>query len=209
MKQNTLILASLLLLSMNALAQEKSEQKTLFGKNGTGTRPGLGFAISPYYQVGSIDKATASIGGVRGGIVLSDKLTVGAVFQTTINDIMPKSEIDQNVYLHMNMFGGLLEYTLWSDKVVHLTFPIAIGAGKVEMERLDGVRGIPNYPYGEKYFFSAEPSALVEINLHKYVRLNVGANYRFVGNMAYRNLNQTALSGLSGVIGLKFGLFKK
>ncbi|MBY0479062.1 MAG: hypothetical protein K2Q24_15545 [Chitinophagaceae bacterium] len=203
MKPSTIILASLLIIGMNAMAQK---QKTIINP---GVNPKIGVAVSPTYEFSRIDKAPASFLGVRGGIVLADKLTVGGVFKTSINQIIPKSETDKSVYLHTYMFGGLLEYTLWSDKVVHLTFPLAIGAGKVEMDRLDNIRSISGQPYGEKTFFFAEPSALVEINLHKYVRLNAGAAYRFVGNMAYRNFNQTALTGLSGVIGLKFGLFKK
>lgn len=206
MKLNTLIIAGLLLTGINTFAQKKSGQKNRFSNNG---RHEMGFVISPFYQIGRIDKASASFAGLRGGIVLSDKLTVGAVFQTSINDIFPKSETDKNVYLHAGMFGALVEYTVWSDKLVHLTFPIAIGAGKVEMDRRDRVSGISGNPYGEKHFFYVEPSALAEINLHRYVRLNAGINYRFAGSMTYRNFNQTALSGLNGVVALKFGLFKK
>lgn len=208
MKRNYILLASLLL-AITTFAQEKQEQKTLFGKKRTGVKSGIGFAVSPTSQIGSIDKSTALILGIRGGIVLSDRWTVGGIVQTSANNIMPKSETDNRVYLHMNMFGGLLEYTIWSEKLVHLTFPFAIGAGKVEMDRLDKASGISGNPYGEKYFLTVQPSALVEVNLHKYIRLNAGVNYRFVGNMSYRNFSQQALSGASGVVGVKFGLFKK
>jgi len=61
---------------------------------------------------------------------------------------------------------------------------------------------------GEANFFQVEPSALLEVNLHKNVRLNVGAGYRFVRQMEYRNFNQSDISGMTGYIGLKFGLFK-
>lgn len=61
---------------------------------------------------------------------------------------------------------------------------------------------------GEANFFQIEPSALLEVNLHKYVRFNIGAGYRFVGQMSYRNLNQSDISGLTGYVGLKFGLFR-
>jgi hypothetical protein len=61
---------------------------------------------------------------------------------------------------------------------------------------------------GESNFLVVEPSALLEINLHKYVRLNVGGSYRVVGDMTYRNFDQSALSGLAGHVGLRFGLFR-
>jgi len=44
--------------------------------------------------------------------------------------------------------------------------------------------------------------------LHKHIRFNAGAGYRIIGNMEYRNLNQSNLSGITGYVGLKFGLFK-
>lgn len=201
MKRNTIIFAALIIIGMNAKAQH---QKTIINWP---VKHKFGVAISPSYEISRIDNASASFFGVRGGIVLVDKITVGGAFKTSVNKIIPKSETDNRVYLHTYMFGGLIEYTLWSANAVHLTFPLIIGTGKVEMDRLDGIRNISGQPYGEKYFFFAEPSALLEINLHKYVRLNAGANYRFVGKMAYRNFNQSALSGISGVVGLKLGKF--
>jgi hypothetical protein len=61
---------------------------------------------------------------------------------------------------------------------------------------------------GEASFIQIEPSALLEVNLHKYVRLNLGAGYRLISQVTYRNLNQNDLSGLTGYVGLKFGLFR-
>ncbi|MFT5595532.1 MAG: hypothetical protein ACI8QH_000313 [Flammeovirgaceae bacterium] len=60
----------------------------------------------------------------------------------------------------------------------------------------------------ESTFFQIEPAALIEVNLHKYARFNMGAGYRFVGEMNYRNFNQSDILGLTGYVGLKFGLFK-
>lgn len=57
---------------------------------------------------------------------------------------------------------------------------------------------------GEDSFFLVEPDALLEISLYKNVRFNLGATYRFVGDMNYRNMNQRDISGLTGLVGLKF-----
>jgi hypothetical protein len=61
---------------------------------------------------------------------------------------------------------------------------------------------------GEANFWQVEPSALLEVNLHKNVGLNLGGGYRFLSQMEYRNFDQSDLSGLTGYVGLKFGLFK-
>jgi hypothetical protein len=61
---------------------------------------------------------------------------------------------------------------------------------------------------GEANFYQVEPSALLELNIHKYVRFNIGAGYRFVGQMSYRNMDQRDLSGFTGYVGLKIGVFR-
>ena len=61
---------------------------------------------------------------------------------------------------------------------------------------------------GEANSFQIESSALLEVNLHKNVRLNIGAGYRIVGQMEYRNFYQSDISGLTGYLGLKMGLFR-
>ena len=99
--------------------------------------------------------------------------------------------------------GGFAEYTLLSKKVIHLTFPFYIGYGEVRMYNENGVAGL-----GKENLLQIEPSALLEVNLFKYTRLNLGAGYRFVGEMDYRNLNQSDLSGLTAYVGLKFGSFR-
>jgi len=87
--------------------------------------------------------------------------------------------------------------------MVYISLPLYVGYGEVEMDNESG-----NVRLGEASFLQIEPSALLEINLHKYIRFNIGAGYRIVGDMNYRNFNQSNISGLTGNIGLKFGLFK-
>ncbi len=152
-----------------------------------------------------MDGAAASLFHLRGGIILANKLTIGGFFNTSINEIMPQSETVPAIYMDYWSAGGYVEYTLFSDKLIHITFPLYIGAGEVQMDRQDD-SGWDEY--GESNFLVIEPSVLLEVNLHKYARLNIGAGYRTVGTMTYRNLDQSALSGLTGYVGIKFGLFR-
>jgi hypothetical protein len=78
-----------------------------------------------------------------------------------------------------------------------------MGYGEVQMDNEIGDVGL-----GEANFFQIEPSALLEINLHKNIRFNLGAGYRIVGQMNYRNFDQSDLSGFTGYAGLKFGLLR-
>lgn len=184
-----------------SLAQDEAE--TLFKGNNPFTKEKVGFMVAPSYGLTSMDQSTASLLNLRGGINFSDKITIGGFFTTSLNQIQPSSEAIPNIYMDYWSVGGLFEYTLFAKKVVHLTLPLYVGYGEVQMDNETGITGL-----GEENFFTLEPTALLEVNLHKFVRLNLGAGYRILGNMNYRNFNQSDISGLIGYLGLKFGWFK-
>jgi hypothetical protein len=201
-----LLLIALLCMQFALYAQSEKETQTLFNDLKFSN---IGFMASPYYHYSKIDGAGASVLGFRGGILFKGKLGVGGFYSFSVNEIMPESESDLSVYMDYRAFGGFIEYTLWSEKLVHLTIPIFIGGGEVEMDLKDSYSGNDGNPYGERSFFIIEPSACLEINLHKFLKLNAGVGYRMANNMTYRNFDQTALTGFTGNIGLKMGLFKR
>lgn len=205
MKKHLLLVLVFAFLSVSnrLVAQENNETKTLLGDGASVSTENLGFFVAPAYGITSMDGSSTSLFNLRGGLNIKDKLSFGAYFSTSFNEINPGSETVPGVYMDYRTVGGFTEYTLLSKRVVHLTFPLYIGYGEVQMDNEAGEAGL-----GEANFFQIEPSALLEVNLHKYVRFNLGVGYRFVGEMEYRNFNQSDISGLTGYAGLKFGLFK-
>jgi len=192
-----------MLTGISLYAQENNEAKTLFGNQKSLSAENLGFFVVPSYGITSMDGSSASLFNLRGGLNIQDKISLGAYFSTSINEIRPQSETIPNVYMDYWSVGGLVEYTLLSKNLVHFTFPLIVGYGEVEMDNENGDPGL-----GEANFLKIEPSALLEINLLKYVRFNIGAGYRFVGELNYRNFNQSDISGLTGYVALKIGLFR-
>ena len=195
--------ACLTMFQINSFAQDTNEAKTLFGSGNPINTKHLGFFVAPSYGITQMDGSSASLFNLRGGLNIKDKFSFGAYFNTSLNQIRPQSETIQNIYMDFWTIGGFAEYTLFSKKVAHLTFPLYVGYGEVQMDNENGDAGL-----GEANFFQIEPSALLEVNLHKYVRFNLGAGYRIVGQMNYRNFDQSDISGLTGYVGLKFGLFR-
>ncbi len=200
---SALIFGCLTLFQINLFAQESNEAQTLFGGEKPLSTKDIGLIVAPSYGITQMDGSTASLLNLRAGINLKDKFSFGAYFNTSLNEIRPQSEVLQNIYMDYWSVGGFAEYTLFSKKLFHVTFPLYIGYGEVQMDNENGDPGL-----GESNFFQVEPSALLEVNLHKHVRFNLGAGYRFVGSMNYRNLDQSDISGFTGYVGLKFGLFK-
>lgn len=185
------------------MAQDNGEAKTLLGGNSVIQSKDIGFFVSPSIGFTEMDKSLTSLLNVRVGINFKDRISIGGYFNTSLNEIRPKSETLPNIYMDYWTVGGFAEYTLLAKKLVHLTFPLYVGFGEVQMDNEDGEARL-----GESHFFQIEPSALLEINLQENIRINLGAGYRFVSDMTYRNFNQADISGLTGYVGLKFGLFR-
>jgi len=197
-----LLAVSVIFLNSNLYAQDSKEPNTLLGSNSINTEA-IGFFIAPSIGLTQMDGSTTALFNLRGGINLKDQVSAGAYFSTSLNEINPDSETLPNVYMDYWTVGGFAEYTLFSKKLLHLSFPLYLGFGEVQMDNENGDADL-----GEANFFQIEPSALLEVNLHKNVRFNLGAAYRFVGEMNYRNFDQSDMSGLTAYIGLKIGLFK-
>ena len=202
MKKNLFSLLFCLAVCQGSLLAQ-NETKTLFGDSGLVNTNNLGFFVTPSYGFTQMDGSNATLLNLRSGISIKDKFTFGGYFNISHNESRPQSEIIPNAYLEYWTVGGFAEYTLLSKKVIHLTFPLYVGYGEVQMYNENGIAGL-----GKENLLQIEPSAFLEINLFKNTRLNVGAGYRFVGEMDYRNLNQSDISGLTAYFGLKLGLFR-
>jgi hypothetical protein len=197
------LFACLALVYTPSMAQSEDDAKTLFGNGKPLNTDNVGLFVAPAFGLTQMDGSAASLFNLRGGLNFDDKLSLGAYFSTSMNQIRPESELVPNVYMDYWTVGAFAEYTLLSKRAFHLTFPLFLGYGEVEMDNNDG-----ELQFGEANFFQIEPSALLEVNLHKYVRFNLGAGYRLVGDMNYRNFDQSDISGVTAYAGLKFGLFQ-
>jgi hypothetical protein len=191
-------LVGLLFTSATLFATDRDQQQTLF-QNSTVLNPETwSYVLVPTVGVTQLDGSTAALLGLRGGIKLKNPFTFGAFFQTSVLDMQPESETLPDIYMDFWTVGGYAEYTLFSNRLLHATFPVLLGIGEVEMDNEPG-----DLDLGEKNFLVVEPTALLELNVLPHVRLNLGAGYRFVSSMQYRNLNQADISGWTGQFGIK------
>jgi hypothetical protein len=198
------LLGILIILASTGLqAQEVQEARTLIGQGSPINSDDIGVFIAPAFAVTSLDGSTAPLFHLRGGATLKDQWSVGGYFSVLLDEIYPQSETELGIYMEYWSAGGFIEYTLLSKKLLHLTFPLYIGYGEVELDN-----ELRDEELGEIYFFQIEPSALLELNLHRYVRFNLGAGYRFAGQMNYRNMDQSDIRGLTGYAGLRIGWFR-
>ncbi|HLO43279.1 MAG TPA: hypothetical protein VK175_03030 [Leadbetterella sp.] len=199
MKFKSVLMCVLGLVSMNAIAQ--TEMQTLFDKSKNKIQS-LGFYIAPEISFGQIGGSFAPIAGNSLMLTLNKKFAVGASLSGSVRD-----NGSTNMSGH---FGGLkIEYTPKPDALVHVSFPLLIGAGstftKGSFEGFDR-RGRYNdrFDFDRNESFVLQPGVNVEANVFKYAKVFLGVNYRLSANKSGYDAD---LSGFSSSLGLKFGVF--
>lgn len=170
----------------------------------------VGFFVKPYVQATQLAGEPAGMVNINAAVTFNNKFSIGAVYGQTFNEVLPVSTPNENAYLDLRMGGATVEYTFASNRLIHFSIPVAVGAGEVEYGWRDefGYDFNDDQPYGEDYFFYVEPGAILEINVLPFMKFSTGATYRFVpGGVDYQQLDAADVSGLTFSAGLKFGIF--
>ena len=148
--------------------------------------------------------------GVTGGVTVNKYLIFGLggyglATKTTIQGTNP----DKPLRLYGGYGGAVLGFNLFPRQVVHLSFPILIGAGTfyLEDETFFNNSFDPEYTIEKSSFFVAEPTALLEINVTSFFRFGAGVGYRYIDGLDMENLTSDDLSDWSGTLVFKFGRF--
>ena len=185
------------LISINSMAQ--NEMQTLFGKSKNKIQS-LGFYIAPELSYGQFSGSFVPIVGNSVMLTLNKKFAIGATASSTIRDNSTNN----------GHFGGLkMEYTPRPDALVHISFPMVVGAGNVSSR--ENFRGFDTrgkyddrFEFRRKGSFVIQPGVNLAANLFKYAQVFLGASYRISAN---RSGYYPDLSGFSTSFGLKFGVF--
>jgi hypothetical protein len=201
MKIKLIIILSAVVL--NITAQTNEQTKTLFGSG----KPHIGYFIYPSCQFGYFAGANAVIPGIGAGVILNNKYSLNILYKLTVTENTPAGEANQ-LYLHGQWFGLKTEFSLKPEGVVHLNFPLEFGAGEIELDLKDSYENVQiSIPSGDAWFAYLEPGVAVEINLQKFIKLNLSAGYRLVSDVTFRNISESDLKGFTFTTGLKIGLF--
>jgi hypothetical protein len=190
-------------IGLSSTAQPNEATKTVFG-NG---KPDIGYFISPFCQFGEIAGSTAILPGIGAGVVFNNHIYLGMNYKFIASENTPEGEPDNRLYLDQRYFGFKFEYAIQSGKVVHLNFPIELGAGETELDLKDSYEDEGLVPTDDVWFAYLEPGVALEINLQKYVKLSLSAGYRFVSDTSFRNLTERDLMGMTYTVGFKIGIF--
>lgn len=219
MKSKLLVLSLLLTVVFQADAQNversngENDAKTLLGSGGS-----LGGFLGFGNKLGKIKGDAAFLVGGELAAVFSHGFNIGLVGYglTTNVDAGLKDSQGRELQLHMGYGGLLFEPVIKNKEIFHLTTPmiIGVGGGGLHREPIYNLKEDINEPDTDKFyndngdaFLVLEPGLSLEINLVKFVRLDLGATYRFVIDSDIENFSDEDLSGFTGSLTLKLGWF--
>jgi len=220
MRKTVLIILTLLFTGLFAVAQEvvsedqkksnkksDEEMKTLFGNQRSNGGYGafwLGYSI--------IDDKSAMQFGARGSWIIQHSFALGFGGTGFINEYHYDASLGREVFLTGGYGGLFLEPIIYPNSPVHMSFPILIGAGGISYVSYDDPNNDYNYIEDYDTFMIFEPSAEIELNLTRFMRIALGASYRLpyrfnVGTSGNGYASAESLQGFSYNLSFKFGSF--
>jgi hypothetical protein len=184
--------------------EPKRDMETLISDNISSG--GYGGAVLMYSRI--LDRDAVFFGGKGGWIINHHFVLGGAGFGMVTRVPTPAGAPDIGEDLRTEFgYGGIwLEYIFLPDKLVHGSIGTLLGGGSVAYSRIRRTerqdREVEN-----DVVFAAEPVISVEMNISRFLRLAVGAGYRYVGGVNLTGLRREDVSGFTGSVMLKFGRF--
>ncbi len=186
------------------LFSERPRTQTLFSSD---VRHG-GFGSLIYGATG-INGEVALLRGTRGAWILN--LSPQHAIHLGLAGYRTQPEITAASWPHSDVerpdirtsYGGFeFEYVNQSFRLVHLGTQLLIGSGTVRYEN----RNIDLEKTRDDYFV-VQPGVNLFLNVTRWFRISGGAYYRYAANVDLDGTSSTDLSGLTGIIGLRFGRF--
>jgi hypothetical protein len=203
-----LILFTLLAVSTQMFAQEDTKNRVLI--QGNQKLSGYGVINTSFSK---FNGDFAVLTGAYGGLFINHKLMIGlGGYDLSTKHESPGKNIvtgKANEY-HLDYGGLMLEYTFYSDKLIHFTANSLFGLGEIQ----NGVSEIDNDGHGTHWnnsdddmVYVIQPSLNVEANITNWFRLGIGGGYRYVTGSEMKGITNKQMSAAQGNVSLKFGGF--
>lgn len=153
-----------------------------------------------------IDGLDAVFIGAKGGVMFDDHITIGLAGSWFV------SPVGQGIQDTISFVGGqggfFIEPAILAKKPVHFTVPLIIGAGGIAHNVVwDEDTNNENKVTNGSAFFLFEPGLTLEMNMTKFMRIQLGGSYRFAYGLNLEGVDSQALNDWTAELCLKFGAF--
>lgn len=192
--------------------QQKREHNNSDIRTLTGPGRSLGFYMGLNTDFSHINSYQAGSVGGTVAFVANHGLAIGLTGKGFFSEPF---DVNNGTTTRRNYTGGygglLIEPVLFPRFPVHVSFPIVLGAGGIARSiwynyehPYDEVQIEPESSAG---FMIAEPGVQLEVNLARWLRIGVGASYRFTSDLVPLDLPNNILEGYTTSFSLKVGKF--
>ena len=132
--------------------------------------------------------------GFAGGLTINQKTTVGLSIHDLASEIKWRNQ-GQDEVLELNHFGVFIDYSPWSQSIVHPVFSFNLGTGTVKIGE------------EEENFGSYTPGIDLEVNLSSFARISLGYHLRVIDSLSHSAIADDELGTSNLVFKFKFGSF--
>ena len=185
-------------LCLTWLASGRAQEETLAGE---GSESG-GFG-GPVLKITPIRGKTGILIGGRGGWIINHSFILGGGGYGLASNIGAATPgPGGEPYVDFGYGGVELEYVHNWDKLMHWSVGLLVGGGGVGYKNENGSSG--QYSKG---FFTMEPWVNANMNVTHFFRISIGVSYRWVTGSDSPAASNADLSGVAGILLLRFGSF--
>jgi hypothetical protein len=156
----------------------------------------------------SVNGDPALVMGGRGGWLINHRLVLGGGGVGVTNRLaVPagSTPADADHQLTFGYGGFWAEYIVFPNQLVHGSVGMLVGGGGITYHRFRGQGPAADDENDAVFVF--EPGVSVELNVIRFMRVALFANYRIVSGVDLAGLDNAAISGFSAGTMLKFGVF--
>ena len=195
-----LLLITLLFVLYLPLAGQEREEETLISGDVES-----GWAVGSYVGLSSFNGQSTITDGFRAEWILNKKWIIGwHSYKTKGSNIdTPISSDENEIYMSIGYRGVNIGRMFNPDKLIHWGVEGLIGWGDIDYHQDNSDK-----EWREDYFYAAQASAFMEINVVSWFRIMAIAGYRIVQSVDRQGLANSDISGLSGGITFRFGNFR-
>lgn len=164
-------------------------------------------------KVTDIMKERAMIVGGYGGLLINHNYMFGVAgygiaTNPEFDGFLPDGT-EKKLNIHGGYAGLLIGVTILSRELIHLSIPIVLGVGQVQISDEDFFQNSisTDFTIESSTFFVGEPAAELEFNITRTFRIAAGASYRLVEASELNNLSDEDLTNWTAMVSFRFGRF--
>lgn len=175
----------------------------------------LGGYGGPDLRISSMLSQTMTLVGAQASWIAGHRILFGAAGYGLVSGVDTPStmQIDGNPSRLGLVYGGIrLGVVATPNSLLHVTMATLVGPGT--LSGISRVATPAEFEVGYERrighaegIFVVEPEVAVEMNLTTFMRVALGASYRYVTGVAQPGLSSANLSSPAGSLAFKFGVF--